>query len=60
MSVTNYVWDEVNDSLLMETDENGQTTAEYTQEPGQFGGVVSERRDGQSATTIKWAPFTAS
>ena len=48
MSVTNYVWDEVNDSLLMETDENGDTTAEYTQEPGQFGGVVSERRDGQS------------
>ena len=48
MSVTNYVWDEVNDSLLMETDENGDTTAEYTQEPGQFGGLVSERRGDQT------------
>ncbi len=29
MPVTNYIWDEVNDSLLMETDENGETTANH-------------------------------
>jgi RHS repeat-associated protein len=48
MPVTNYIWDEVNDTLLAETDEAGNTIAEYTHEPGQFGGLISERRANQS------------
>ncbi len=48
MPVTNYIWDELSDTVLMETDENGQTTAVYTHEPGPFGGLISERRGGQS------------
>jgi hypothetical protein len=37
MARTNYIWDEVNDTLLAETDDAGNTIAEYTHEPGQFG-----------------------
>jgi RHS repeat-associated protein len=48
MAVTNYIWDEVNDTLLMEKDEAGNTTAAYTYEPGQFGPLISQRRDGQT------------
>jgi RHS repeat-associated protein len=48
MAVTNYIWDELSDSVLMETDGSGATTAVYTQEPGPFGGLISERRGNQS------------
>ena len=48
MSVTNYIWDEVNDTVLMETNSSGTPTAVYTNEPGQFGGLISERQGGQS------------
>ena len=48
MPVTNYIWDELNDTVLMETDGSGNTTAVYTNEPGQFGGLISERQGSQS------------
>jgi RHS repeat-associated protein len=48
MPVTNYLWDEVNDTLLAETDENGNTIAQYTHEPGQFGPLISQRRNGHT------------
>ena len=48
MPVTNYIWDELNDTVLMETDGSGNPTAVYTNEPGQFGGLISERQGGQS------------
>ena len=48
MPVTNYIWDVATDSYLMETDENDATTAVYTNEPGQFGPVISQRRNGES------------
>jgi len=48
MAVTNYIWDELSDSVLMETDGSGATTALYTHEPGPFGGLISERRGNQS------------
>ena len=32
----------------METDGTGNTTAVYTNEPGQFGGLISERQGNQS------------
>jgi RHS repeat-associated protein len=48
MARTNYIWDEVNDTLLAETDGNGNTIAEYTQEPGRFGPLISQRRNGHT------------
>lgn len=42
MPTTNYTWDPLNDSYLMETDENGATTAVYTQEPAMYGELVSQ------------------
>jgi len=50
MPVTNYIWDVENDSLLMETDENGATTAVYTNEPDEFGSVISQNRAGTTST----------
>ena len=46
MSVTNYIWDAENDSYLMETDENDSTTVVYTNEPVEFGSLVSQHRGG--------------
>ena len=48
MPVTHYIWDEVNDTLLMEKDEVGNTIAEYTHEPGQYGPLISQHRNGQT------------
>ena len=36
----------MNDSLLEEIDENGNVIVSYTNEPGQFGKVISQERDG--------------
>jgi RHS repeat-associated protein len=49
MAVTEYIWDVENDSYLMETDEDGATQAVYSNEPSAFGGLVSQRRDGQTS-----------
>jgi RHS repeat-associated protein len=48
VTVTNYIWDVENDTCLMETDENGATKVLYSHEPTQFGGLISQRRDGQT------------
>lgn len=48
MPVTNYMWDAVSDNVLMESDENGATVAEYTNEPDEFGQLISQRRDSTS------------
>jgi RHS repeat-associated protein len=48
MPVTNYIWDVENDTCLMETDENGATKVVYSHEPTQFGGLISQRRDGET------------
>lgn len=55
MPTTNYVWDADNDSYLMETDGTDSTTAVYTNEPTEFGQVVSERR----GATDNWYHFDA-
>jgi len=47
--MTRYIWDVVSDNVLMEKDEAGATTAVYTQEPGQFGELISQRRNGQTS-----------
>ena len=49
MATTYYTWDRYSDNVLMESDENGVTTAEYTNEPGQYGKLVSQHRDGATS-----------
>jgi len=49
MPVTNYIWDIENDSYVMETDETDTTTAVYTNEPAQFGRLISQRRSSQTS-----------
>ena len=44
MPVTRYIWDTVNDNVLMQKDENGDTSAVYTHEPGLRGNLISQRR----------------
>ena len=48
MSVINFIWDELSDNVLMETDQSGATTAAYTNEPGLFGAPISQVRSGSS------------
>ena len=45
MPVTNYIWDRASSNVLSEVDDTGATIAEYTHEPGQFGELISQRRD---------------
>jgi len=49
MPVTRYIWDTESDNVLMETDDMGAVTAEYTHEPGQFGELISQERNGQTS-----------
>ena len=46
MSATNYLWNFMNDTIAMEKDDAGNTTAVYTNEPDEFGGLISQRRNG--------------
>ena len=39
-------WDVVDDCVMHETDEHGDTIVEYTREPGEFGPLLSENRGG--------------
>lgn len=50
MPVSNFVWDVESDNYLMETDETDTATAVYTHEPVQFGGLISQLRNGTSST----------
>lgn len=49
MAITNYVWDPTNDSYLMESNGDEESTVMHTQEPVQFGGLVSQRRNGDTS-----------
>ena len=42
MATTHYLWDMENDSYLVEKD--GATTVVYTNEPVQYGRLLSQRR----------------
>jgi RHS repeat-associated protein len=48
MPTTHFIWDSLDDNLLMEKDGNGNTLAEYTHEPGLHGQLISQRRNGQT------------
>ena len=50
MAVTHYLWDTESDNVLTEFDDSFDTTAVYTNEPTQFGDLVSQHRD----TATSW------
>ena len=49
---TNFVWDSVNDSVLSELDGTGTVQAVYTNEPTQYGSIVSQRRGTTTSTLL--------
>ena len=44
MPTTNFIWDELSDNVLLETDETDALTAHYTNRPEQFGKLISQYR----------------
>jgi RHS repeat-associated protein len=46
MAVTNFIWDEVSDNVLLETDDNDAVTTAYVNRPEQFGELLSQDRSG--------------
>jgi RHS repeat-associated protein len=46
MPETNFFWDPLSDNILEERDETGDVTTEYTTEPGLYGNLISQNRDG--------------
>jgi len=46
MRETNFFWDPLSDNILQERDEIGAVTAEYTTEPGLYGNLISQDRQG--------------
>ncbi len=50
MPVTKYLWDDESDTVVMEKNGAGDTTAVYHTHPGPFGKLVSQRRDGKTYT----------
>jgi RHS repeat-associated protein len=46
MPIVNYDWDELEDNIVEEFDDAGNTLAEYTTEPDLFGNVISQNREG--------------
>ena len=49
MTAVNYLWNPINDNIVEEFDDMGNTITEYTTEPDQFGDVISQYRDGQES-----------
>ncbi len=48
MAIRRYIWDSVNDCVIAEEDEFGNTLVTYTREPGSHGRLISESRNGQT------------
>jgi RHS repeat-associated protein len=46
MAVINFIWDEVSDNVLLETDDSDTVTAAYVNRPEQFGELLSQDRSG--------------
>jgi len=49
MAKTEYIWDVVTDNVMMEKDGAGSTQAVYTQEPSQYGRLISQRRGANTS-----------
>ena len=50
MRETIFVWDAVNDCVMSELDGSGAVQVTYTNEPQQYGGVISQRRGTTTST----------
>jgi RHS repeat-associated protein len=48
--ITNFVWNPVDDCIISEVDETGAVQAIYTNEPQQYGGVISQRQGTTTST----------
>ena len=48
--ITNFVWNPVDDCVISELDGSGAVQAVYTNEPQQYGGVLSQRRGTTTST----------
>ena len=48
MAVTQYLWDNVTDTVVMEKDGAGNTTAVYHSDPVPYGKLYSMRRGGKT------------
>jgi hypothetical protein len=46
MAVINFIWDEVSDNVLLETDDNDAVTTAHVNRPEQFGELLSQDRSG--------------
>ncbi|TWT30560.1 tRNA(Glu)-specific nuclease WapA precursor [Thalassoglobus neptunius] len=49
MATKYFLWDEVDENITEEYDENFDKTVEYTHEPGHYGGVISQHRNGSTS-----------
>lgn len=49
MTAVNYLWNPINDNIVEEFDDAGNTIADYTTEPDEFGDVISQFRNGQES-----------
>lgn len=47
MVAINYLWNPINDNIVREFDDSGNTIAEYTTEPDLYGNVLSQYRGGE-------------
>jgi hypothetical protein len=50
MRETIFVWDSVSDCVMSELDGSGAVQATYTNEPQQYGGIISQRRGTTTST----------
>jgi RHS repeat-associated protein len=46
MPTTNFIWDELSDNVLLESDDSDVVTAAYVNRPEQFGELLSQDRSG--------------
>ena len=49
MGVKRFIWDEVSDNVLLETDETDTVTARYSHRPERFGELISQERAGDTS-----------
>jgi RHS repeat-associated protein len=52
MVAVNYLWNPINDNIVREFDDAGNSIAEYTTEPDLYGNVVSQYRGGQTSYLV--------
>jgi hypothetical protein len=44
-----FLWDPVEDNIVKEINDSGNTIADYTTEPYLYGDLISQHRDGLSS-----------